>query len=588
MCGIVGYSGFRRASEVIIESLKRLEYRGYDSAGMAVINHGITVEKKRGYVSMLKGEMEGRTGIGHTRWATHGEPSDKNAHPFTGCTGEFAIVHNGIIENYMELRKDLVKKGHKYASDTDSEVIVHLLEEGYAEHKDFKKAFFEMIGRLRGSFAIVAVHRGENRIMAVKKESPLIVGIGEEENFLASDIPAFLSYTNRVVIMEDGEVCELDPDGISFYDFQGNERKKKTEYVDWTPESAEKSGYEHFMLKEIFEQPLAIENTMHTLFSNDIDLPYYGRITIVACGTSYNAGITGKYLLEKLLGIPVDVYYASEYRLRPEVRERSLVIFITQSGETADTLVAAKIARKRGYETVGITNILGSSITHHVDHVIYTSAGPEIGVAATKTFTAQLAALYYLGAALGEKYGILSQMKCDEIIDEFRRVPRLIEKSLDYEGTIKKIAQKIMNSENMFYLGRGMNYPIAMEGALKMKEISYIHAEAYPAGELKHGPLALLKEGVPVVAIVTRDETYDKMLSNIREVSARGATVIAISPETEIENYVDYRIPVPKNSAMFSPFGNTVAVQLLAYHTAKLRGCEIDKPRNLAKSVTVE
>ena len=588
MCGIIGYSGYREASAILVESLKKLEYRGYDSAGIAVADGDIKVEKKRGYVSSLRGNLEGHTGIGHTRWATHGEPSDKNSHPFTGCTGEFAIVHNGIIENYMRLKEELTEKGHRYESDTDSEAIVHILEDEYKSSGDFKKAFLNTIKKLEGSFAIVAIHRGEDRIFGVKKESPLIAGMGDGENFLASDIPAFLSYTNRVVIMEDGDVCELTPESLTFYDFEGKKKEKKGEYVNWTPESAEKSGYEHFMLKEIFEQPIAMESTIHSLFSADTDFPYYGRITIVACGTSYNAGMAGKYLIEKILGIPVDIYYASEYRLRPEVRERSLVVFITQSGETADTLTAAKIARKRGYKTVGITNVLGSSITHYVDNVIYTSAGPEIGVAATKTFTAQLASLYYMGLSMGEEYGILPQMKFEEFIEGFRRIPRLIEKALDYEENIKKIAHKISDEENMFYLGRGLNYPIAMEGALKMKEISYIHAEAYPAGELKHGPLALVRKGIPVVAIVTKDETYDKMISNLREVSARKAMVIAISSEREVDNYVDYRIPVPQNGSLFSPFANTVAVQLLAYHTAKLRGCAIDKPRNLAKSVTVE
>lgn len=588
MCGIIGYSGYRKASEVLIESLKKLEYRGYDSAGIAVANGEIKVEKRRGYVSLLRGNLEGHTGVGHTRWATHGEPSDRNSHPFTGCTGEFAIVHNGIIENYTELKEKALKNGHRYLSDTDSEVIVHILEDEYRVSGDFKQAFLSTVKRLKGSFAIIAVHRDEKRIMGVKNESPLIAGIGEGENFLASDIPAFLSYTNRVIIMEDGEICELTPEKLRFYDFEGNEKEKRSEYVKWTPESAEKSGYEHFMLKEIFEQPIALENTIHSLFSTNIDFPYYGRITIVACGTSYNAGMAGKYLIEKVLGIPVDIYYASEYRLRPEIRERSLVIFITQSGETADTLAAAKIARKRGYKTLGITNILGSSITHYVDEVIYTSAGPEIGVAATKTFTAQLASLYYITLSMGEKYGILPPTNSEELLESFRRIPRLIEKALDQEERIKKIAYKIAKNENMFYLGRGLNFPIAMEGALKMKEISYIHAEAYPAGELKHGPLALVKKGIPVVAIVTGDETYEKMISNLREVGAREATVIAISSEKEVNNYADHRIPVPQNSLLFSPFANSVAVQLLAYHTAKIRGCEIDKPRNLAKSVTVE
>ncbi len=588
MCGIIGYVGFRKASSVLLDALKRLEYRGYDSAGIAVLNHEIKVEKRSGYVSYLSGKMEGNIGIGHTRWATHGEPNDINAHPFVDCRNEFAIVHNGIIENHAQLKGALIKNGHRYISETDSEVIAHILEEEYEKTGDFREAFMNTVKKLRGSFAIVAIHRGEDRILGVKKESPLIVGLGDGENFVASDVPAFLPYTNRVIIMEDGDICEVSSDKVRFYDMDGNPIKKREEFVNWSPESAEKSGYEHFMLKEIYEQPIAVENTMHSLFSTDMDFPYYGKISIVACGTSYNAGFAGKYLMERMLGIPVEMHYSSEFRTRPKVRERSLAVFITQSGETADTIAAAKIARKRGYETIGITNVLGSSITHHVDHVIYTSAGPEIGVAATKTFMSQLTSLYYLTGKLGEKYGVLKESEYEEFMEEFRRIPRLIDKALRLEEDVKKIATELHQKEHMFYIARGMNYPIAMEGALKMKEISYIHAEAYPAGELKHGPLALISKGTPVVAIVSKDETYEKMLSNIKEVSARGAYVIAVSPDSEVEQYVDRRIPVPENDPLFSTFGNTVALQLLAYHTAKLRGCEIDKPRNLAKSVTVE
>ncbi len=588
MCGIIGYTGFRKAAPILLDALKRLEYRGYDSAGIAVINHEIKVEKRSGYVSYLSGNMEGHVGIGHTRWATHGEPTDINAHPFVDCRNEFAIVHNGIIENHEKLKEDLIKKGHRYSSKTDSEVIAHLLEEEYEKAGDFRKAFINAINRLKGSFAIAAIHKGEKRIMGVKKESPLIVGIGDGENFLASDVPAFLPYTNRVVILEDGDVCEITPKSVSFYDMNGNPVEKKEEYIDWSPESAEKSGYEHFMLKEIYEQPVAIENTVHSLFSTHIDLKYHGKINVIACGTSYNAGFAGKYLMEKMLKIPVEMHYSSEYRTRPNVRERALSILITQSGETADTLMAAKIARKRGHETLAITNVLGSSITHHVDHVLYTSAGPEIGVAATKTFMAQLASMYYLSAKLGVDYGIINESRHEEFMEEFRRIPRLIENSLQLEDDIKKIAYELKDKEHMFYIARGINYPLAMEGALKMKEISYIHAEAYPAGELKHGPLALIRKGTPVVAIVSKDETYEKMLSNIKEVSARGAYVIAISSESEVKSYVDQWIRTPSNNPDFSTFSSAVVLQLLAYHTAKLRGCEIDKPRNLAKSVTVE
>ena len=588
MCGIIGYCGPRNASDIILEGLKKLEYRGYDSAGMAIVNQDIKVEKSRGYVSSLSGNMDGHVGIGHTRWATHGSPSDANAHPFTGCTDEFAIVHNGIIENYHSLKEELLSKGHVFSSETDSEVFVHLLEEEYDREQDFMKAFLSSIARLEGSFAILAVHRGEDRILAAKKDNPLVVGRGNGENFVASDIPAFLQHTSEIAVLEDGDICEISASDISFYDISGNKVERSFTYVDWNPDDAEKAGYEHFMLKEIYEQPLAMENTIHMLFSTDADITPYPKLDIVACGTSYNAGMVGKYFMENILHIPVDIHYASEYRSRPPVRERSLAIFITQSGETADTIAAAKLARKRGYETVAITNVIGSSITRHTDRVIYTSAGPEIGVAATKTFTAQVLALYYLGLSMGRRSGALDDRTYEELSDEIRRLPRSMEAALESEEMIEALADILKDARSMFYIGRSINYPVAMEGALKMKEISYIHAEAYPAGELKHGPLALITEGMPVVAMVSRDGTYEKMIGNIREVSARGARVIAISSVKDIDDFADYRIPVPETHPLFSPFVNSVAAQLLAYHTARKRGCEIDKPRNLAKSVTVE
>ncbi len=591
MCGIIGYCGQKNAAGILIEGLKRLEYRGYDSAGIAVGNNEISIEKKAGYVSGLRGELRGNVGIGHTRWATHGVPDDRNSHPFTDCRGDFAIVHNGIIENYLGLRRELISAGHRFSSDTDSEVVAHLLEDAFSESGDFKKAFFSAIGRLKGSFAILAIHRGEKRIFGAKKDSPLIVGKGSGENFVASDIPAFLHHTPEIAVMDDEEVCEILPDDIRFYDMRGVQKEKSFSIVDWSPDAAEKSGYEHFMLKEIFEQPLAVENTIHSLFSKEISIgtpDNQNKIDIIACGTSYNAGMVGKYFIESILHIPVQVHYASEYRSRPWISERPLSIFITQSGETADTLAAAKMAGKRGCETMAITNVIGSSITNHVDHVIYTSAGPEIGVAATKTFLAQVTAMYHLGLQLGKKTGLLEERYYSEIEEEMRRLPRLIERTLEKEPAIRAMSGIIRNASSMFYLGRSINYPVAMEGALKMKEISYIHAEAYPAGELKHGPLALISEKTPVVALVSRDETYEKMLSNIREVSARKGMVIAISSEDEVEDYVDYRIPVPEAHPLFSPFVNAVATQLLAYHTARIMGREIDKPRNLAKSVTVE
>lgn len=586
MCGIVGYIGFRSAKDVILRSLKRLEYRGYDSAGVAIVNDGLNVEKKKGYIDSLKVDFDGTLGIGHTRWATHGVPDDKNAHPFLDCGGNIAIVHNGIIENYISLKEELVKKGHKFISDTDSEVVAHLIEEYY--RGDFKDAFFRAISRLKGSFAIAAVHRSERKIMAVKHESPLVIGLGDHENFLASDIPAFLEYTKRVIVLKDGEICELTDDFVHVYDFEGNPVSKEVQHIKWSIEDAEKSGYEHFMLKEIFEQPRAVDDTLHALLSrNDLNLDF-DRITIVACGTSYHAGLVGKYVIEELLRVPVEVYYASEYRYRPRVVDNALTILITQSGETADTIAAARRDKSSGNITLAITNVVGSSITNYVDKVLYTNAGPEIGVAATKTFTAQLVTLYYFAIESARHRGIISSTTYENLMSSLRKVPHNIENMLVMATQIMKEAEKIRKSKNMFFIGRGLNYPIALEGALKMKEISYIHAEGYPAGELKHGPLALIENNVPVVALIPPDRTYEKILSNVKEVSARDAYVIGISSKDEVSRYVDTLIKVPEGDPFFSPFVNVVVLQLLAYYTAKFLGREIDKPRNLAKSVTVE
>ena len=586
MCGIVGYIGFRSAREVLLKSLKRLEYRGYDSAGVAIVNGKINIAKKKGYIDSLEFGFDGTLGIGHTRWATHGVPEDRNAHPFLDCKGDIAIVHNGIIENYMVLKEELVNRGHKFTSDTDSEVIAHLIEEYY--QGDFKEAFLKAVRELKGSFAIVAINKNERKIMAVKKDSPLVIGVGDHENFVASDIPAFLEYTNRVIVMKDGEISELTDDIVHFYDFNGRNIEKNVEIINWSIEDAEKSGYPHFMLKEIFEQPRALDSTLHSLLSrNDMDFDFE-RVTIVACGTSYHAGLVGKYLIEELLQIPVDVYYASEYRYRPDVVEDSLAIFITQSGETADTIAAARKAKVSGNETLAITNVVGSSITSYVDRVLYTNAGPEIGVAATKTFTAQLLALEYFAIRAGESMGKLSVSQVRNFINSLRKIPLYVENTLNLNDIIEKEAKKIHKNKDMFFIGRSMNYPIALEGALKMKEISYIHAEGYPAGELKHGPLALIEEGIPVIALVPEDITYHKMLSNIKEVSARNAYVIGVSSNMDVGKYVDTLIKVPETEPYLSPFVNVVVLQLLAYHAARLLGRDIDKPRNLAKSVTVE
>ncbi len=586
MCGIVGYIGFRSAKEVLLKSLKRLEYRGYDSAGVAIVNGKINIAKKKGYIDSLEFEFDGTLGIGHTRWATHGVPEDRNAHPFLDCKGDIAIVHNGIIENYMVLKEELVNRGHKFTSDTDSEVIAHLIEEHY--QGNFKEAFLKAVRELKGSFAIVAINKNERKIMAAKKDSPLVIGVGDHENFVASDIPAFLEYTNRVIVMKDGEISEITDDIVHFYDFNGRNIEKNVEIINWSIEDAEKSGYPHFMLKEIFEQPRALDSTLHSLLSrNDMDFDFE-RVTIVACGTSYHAGLVGKYLIEDLLQIPVDVYYASEYRYRPDVVEDSLAIFITQSGETADTIAAARKAKVSGNETLAITNVVGSSITSYVDRVLYTNAGPEIGVAATKTFTAQLLALEYFAIRAGESMGKLSVSQVRNFINSLRKIPLYVENTLNLNDIIEKEAKKIHKNKDMFFIGRSMNYPIALEGALKMKEISYIHAEGYPAGELKHGPLALIEKGIPVIALVPEDITYHKMLSNIKEVSARNAYVIGVSSNMDVGKYVDTLIKVPETEPYLSPFVNVVVLQLLAYHAARLLGRDIDKPRNLAKSVTVE
>ncbi len=593
MCGIIGYTGNRNALEVILEGLKRLEYRGYDSVGIAVGNHEIRVYKRRGSVSALESDirktsLSGTIGIGHTRWATHGEPSDRNAHPFLDCTGRFALVHNGIIENYQEIKEELRSKGHSFTSDTDTEVIVHLIEDLY--EGDILKAVMGAVSRLDGSFAIVVMAAGERRLIGVRKESPLVIGLGEGENFLASDVPAFLKYTNRAVFLQDGDIAVITANSWKVLNFGGEEVKREVTDIPWNVESAEKGGFKHFMLKEIFEQPYAIMNTLRgtsSLYLRTVDENDFERIKIVACGTSYHAGMIGKYVFEEMLRIPVDVDVASEFRYRERIREDAIYVFITQSGETADTLAAARIARRMGHRTIAITNVIGSSITREVDEVIYTNAGPEIGVAATKSFTTQIVAIYRLAQHIAEVRGLAAH---DDLWTELRLLPRLVSNVLQRHSEIEDIARTLKTAQNMFYIGRNISYPTALEGALKMKEISYIHAEGYPAGELKHGPLALLTPKTPVVALVPPDRTYMKMLGNVKEVAARGAPVIGVGAEgdEDLIKYVDRTIYVPRTRPIFYPVPISVALQLLAYYTADMRGCEIDKPRNLAKSVTVE
>lgn len=593
MCGIVGYIGFRRADKVVISSLKRLEYRGYDSWGVAIpFNGKLMIFKKVGAIGDVEefSLAEGGLGVGHTRWATHGKPSEINAHPHTDCEGNIGVVHNGIISNFQILRDRLEKEGHEFRSETDTEVIPHLIERWMRKGERFEDAVFKTIKELEGSYAFVAVNANVDKLLASRYKNPLILGVGDGEFFLASDVPAILEYTNRVVHLEDGDVAVLSRDGYEIYN-NGVKVDRKIEIIPWNLEDAEKGGYEHFMLKEIHENPRVVEETLIEYLKDDIEIDSrifagISDILFIACGTSYHACLIGKYLIEEMANIPVRVEYASEFNYHLPPLSRTLVIGITQSGETADTLEAMRRAKKLGMRTLAITNVLGSSATRLADYVIYTRAGPEIGVAATKTFIAQLIILYLIAAKISE----MSRSELEEFLEELRLVPQKIRQILDNEDEIKSLANKFAEYENIMYVGRGIGYPVALEGALKLKEISYIHAEGYPAGELKHGPFALLGEKTPVVACVIDNETYEAMLSNIKEIKARDSIVVAVADErnTELEKFVDFIIKVPTVKPILSPILQSVALQLFAYHTARVRGCEIDKPRNLAKSVTVE
>ncbi len=595
MCGIVGYFGFRRTDRVLISALKRLEYRGYDSWGIAVKTpeNELKIYKKVGAIGDISefSLCEGRIGIGHTRWATHGKPSTVNAHPHTDCEGKIAVVHNGIISNFQKLREKLEKEGHEFRSETDTEVIPHTVEKYCRNGLSLEDSVMETLKELQGSYAFVALKCDEDKLVACRYKSPLILGIGDGEYFFASDVPAILEYTDRVIYLEDGDVVVVDNSGFRIFN-QGKEVDRKVEIVPWDIEAAEKGGYEHFMLKEIHENPRVIEDTLFEYLREDeigIDAKFaigVSDIVFVSCGTSYHASLVGKYLIEKLAGIPVRVEYASEFNYHDTPLSRTLVVGITQSGETADTLEALRKARRYGARTLAITNVLGSSVTRIVDHVLYTRAGPEISVCATKTFIAQLMVLYIVSI----KLSTMPKNEARALLDELRLLPSRVRTILDGEEKIREIAEEFAQYENMMYIGRGIGYPIAMEGALKMKEISYIHAEGYPAGELKHGPFALLGESTPVIACIVRDNTYDIMLSNVKEVKARESPVIAVvsDGDTEAEKYVDRVIKVPEVNPVLTPVTYSVALQLFAYYAAKKRGCEIDKPRHLAKSVTVE
>lgn len=614
MCGIIGYIGNAQATPILLESLKKLEYRGYDSAGIAIGN-SLKVYKKNGRITDLEtiipSNIQSNIGIGHTRWATHGTPTTENAHPHLSQNKTIAVVHNGIIENYQKLKKELIEKGYQFKSETDTEVIGNLIE--YFYDGNLLDAVKQALSKIKGSYALSVMasvpyncnEMVENDIIVVaKKDSPLVIGIGENEHYISSDVTAILKYTKKVIYMQDYELAIVRKNDIEIIDFEGNAITRKPELIKWDIEASEKAGYEHFMLKEIHEQPNAIKESFAGRISEldgNIHLDNIGltereilllkRIVIVACGTSYHAGLFGKYILEKQNRILTEVAIGSEFRYsNPILSPDTLIIAITQSGETADTLAAIKEAKIYGCPTIAITNVVGSSITRDVDGVIYTHAGPEIGVAATKTFITQLIALKIITMHIGKIRKTLTTIDLKQHIRHMKGIPSKIQEILDDFENIKECAKEFIDTKNYFFIGRGINCPIAYEGALKLKEISYMSAEGYPAGELKHGPLALLTEESTALALVTHGITYDKMLSNIKEIKARDASVIAVAEEgdKEISKYVDRVIFIPQVNEFFAPILLTVVVQLFSYYVAKEMGCEIDKPRNLAKSVTVE
>lgn len=609
MCGIVGYVGDKQAVDFLLEGLSKLEYRGYDSAGIAVYDgQKIRVEKSVGRLASLQDKISGNmpvgtTGIGHTRWATHGRPSDINAHPHTDCSGDFVVVHNGIIENYLTLKEELIERGHAFKSETDTEVVAHLLEEVY--NGDFVSSVREVLQRIEGSYSLVFMSRRDpGTLICTKQDNPLVIGIGNGENFIASDIPAIINRTRRTYILNDGELAVVKKDSIKIMNRRGEPVTKKVFEVNWNAEAAEKGGYEHFMLKEINEQPKAVRDTLSQRISKDgqtitLDelkwnadyLKSFNKIYIVACGTAYHAGLVGKFYIEKLARIPVTVDVASEFRYRdPIVDENTLLIVVSQSGETSDTLAALKESKRRGAKTLALTNVVGSSIAREADQVLYTWAGPEIAVASTKAYTTQLILFFVLALYMAQILGTKKPAFIADLIAQLKNVPAQISETLSDVEPIKTFAKRYGFNEDVFYIGRQLDYDVALEGALKLKEISYIHAEAYAAGELKHGTLALIVEGVPVIALATQKSVYEKTLSNIKEVKARDAVVIGIASagDEELSKYVDHVIHVPVTDELLEPLLAVVPLQLLAYYAAITRGCDVDKPRNLAKSVTVE
>ncbi len=609
MCGIVGYVGHGDTLKILIEGLKRLEYRGYDSSGIAIFHRGkIEIRRKEGKLSRLEElirneSFDGSVGIGHTRWATHGRPSDENAHPHKA--GAIAVVHNGIIENYRVLKESLQKKGHKFSSETDTEIISHLINEYIEQGFSFFESVRRALENVKGSYALgILCEKERETLIAARKESPLVIGIGNKEYFIASDIPAVLPHTKDFIFMDDGEIALIKPDGVRLFNEKGKRISKEIKRVNWTPVMAEKGGYKHFMLKEIFEQPRAVIDTIRGRFLKEkgdsifdgvvIDSKFLRniqRIYIIACGTSYHAALVGKFLIEDFSRIPVEADIGSEFRYRNPILGRdTLLLAISQSGETADTLAGLREAKKRGAHTIAICNVFGSTLAREADRVIYTYAGPEIGVASTKTFVTQLSILFLLALRMGRELGYVSIKEGKSLIEDLIKIPHQMEQLLKSSKKVSEIAQKYLHARDFLYLGRGINYPIALEGALKLKEISYIHAEGYPAGEMKHGPIALIDRDMPVVIIATKNDVYDKVISNIEEVKAREGRVIALASQSDrkISKKVDDIIFIPDTTPSLTPMLLTIPLQLLAYYMADLKGTDVDQPRNLAKSVTVE
>ena len=620
MCGIVGYVGNKQVVPLIIDGLRKLEYRGYDSAGIAVVNeaHDLEIRRAEGKLRNLEetirlSPLDGTYGIGHTRWATHGRPTEENAHPHRDCTGRVVVVHNGIIENYLQLKERLRKSDHRFVTETDTEIIAHLIEEYLKQDVTFEQAVRSAVSELRGIFALSIIHADEpDTIIAVRQGPPVVIGLGDREFFVASDIPPILHHTRDVFFLGDGEIAVITKDAVRVTDFEGNSVQPSIQRITWDPIMAEKGGFKHFMLKEIYEQPRSVRDTVQGRISLDsghvyldemsnlteADFKRFSSIKIAACGTSWHAGLAGKYMIEQLARVPVDVDYASEFRYRdPVMDENTLLLVISQSGETADTIAALREAKELGAKVLAICNVQGSMIVREADGTILTHAGPEIGVASTKAFTGQMVALYLLGLYLGQIRGVLSEEQARFHAQELAELPVKLEHLLNNSDSIEELSKEFFRSTDFLYLGRGINFPVALEGALKLKEISYIHAEGYPAGEMKHGPNALIDERLPVLFVNTREEgnraselRYEKTHSNIVEVKAREGIVISVLTEGDTMSSVvsDHVIEIPASSDLLSPILSIIPLQLLAYHIAVRRGCDVDQPRNLAKSVTVE